>query len=73
MASRSEHIAWCKKRALEYIDAGDTKNAFNSMVSDLGKHEETAGHPGTMMGLMLLAAGHLDTVHAMRNWVEGFN
>jgi hypothetical protein len=35
--TRSEHIGWAKKRALEYLDAGDLQQACASMVSDLGK------------------------------------
>ena len=26
--NRSEHIAWCKERALYYCDQGDLPNAF---------------------------------------------
>jgi len=42
--NRQEHMAWAKRRALEYVDTGDVKNAFASMASDLGKHPETEGH-----------------------------
>ena len=35
--TRAEHLAWCKKRALEYVDAGDLLQAYTSMASDLGK------------------------------------
>jgi len=43
MATRQEHLEWCKKRALEYIDINDLQQAFASMVSDLNKHPETKG------------------------------
>jgi hypothetical protein len=39
--TRDEHLAWCKKRALEYVDAGDLTNAVASMGSDLKKHPDT--------------------------------
>lgn len=70
---RQEHLKWCKKRALEYCDTGDTKNAFASMVSDLGKHPETADHSGIELGVRLLVAGHLSTITKMREFIEGFN
>jgi hypothetical protein len=38
--NRSEHLEWCKKRALEYCDRGDAENALFSMLSDLGEHPE---------------------------------
>jgi hypothetical protein len=42
MMDRSEYMGRSKKRALEYIDAGETKNGIMSMLSDMGKHEELA-------------------------------
>jgi pterin-4a-carbinolamine dehydratase len=38
---RAEHLAWCKARALEYVDRWDYSGAVASMTSDLGKHPET--------------------------------
>lgn len=70
---RAEHLAWCKKRALEYCDNGDLQNAFASMISDFGKHPDTANHAGIQLGMMMLIAGHLNTVEKMRKFIEGFN
>jgi len=39
--TREEHLAWCKKRALEYLDKGDANNAVASMESDMRKHPDT--------------------------------
>jgi hypothetical protein len=39
--SRKEHLEWCERRALEYVEMGDLKNAYASMASDLRKHPET--------------------------------
>ena len=39
--SRDQHLAWCKERALHYLDRGDHSQAIASMGPDLGKHEET--------------------------------
>jgi hypothetical protein len=71
--TRSEHLQWCKQRAIEYIDAGDLQQAFASMVSDLNKHTETAGHPAIELGTMQLMSGFLSTPDAMKKFIEGFN
>lgn len=71
--SRAEHLAWCKKRALEYVDAGDNNQAYASMVSDMRKHPETENHIAIMLGMQLLVAGHLEGERQMREFIEGFN
>jgi hypothetical protein len=72
MKDRAEHLAWCKQRALEYVDAGDLASAVASMTSDLGKHEQTAtGNHHLMMLGMLYVAQH--NVAGVRRWIEGFN
>ena len=73
METRQEHLAWCKKRALEYCDQGDVNNAWASMASDLDKHPETAGHSAIQIGMMLLMNGNLSTPDEMRKFIEGFN
>lgn len=69
--SRADHLAWCKERALEYVELGDTKNAFASLMSDLNKHPDTQGHGARELGIMLLLAGQLDTPAQMREFIEG--
>lgn len=71
--TRDEHLAWAKQRALEYVDAGDTKNAVASMLSDLKKHPELEHHTGAKLGVSLLFAGLLATPRDVRKWIEGFN
>ena len=71
--TRAEHLQWAKARALEYVEAGDIEQAFSSMASDLNKHDETMGHPGVQMGMMLLIGGHLSQSEKMREFIEGFN
>jgi len=71
--TRTEHLEWCKKRALEYVDAGDISGAHASMTSDLGKHPETKNHPAIELGMMLLMAGQLSTKDEIRKFIEGFN
>lgn len=71
--SRADHLAWCKQRALEYVDSGDVQGAFASIASDLGKHEGTARHVGIELGLLQLMGGMLSTPSEMRRFIEGFN
>lgn len=71
--NRTEHMAWCKERALEYVDQNDNQQAFASMISDLGKHPETQGHAAIQLGMMLNMTGKLNTAHEMRKFIEGFN
>lgn len=69
--SRSEHLAWCKERALEYLPHNPSQ-AVDSMVSDLNKHPETGGSAYAMLAV----AGMIEIQRgpeAVRRWVEGFN
>lgn len=70
--SRAEHLAWCKRRALEYCDIGDVNQAFASMCSDLGKHDKTANHGAIELGFQMLMAGLLNKPAKMREFIEGF-
>jgi hypothetical protein len=71
MMERAEHLAWCKQRALEYLDAGDVENAVASMGSDMGKHPETGINP-TLMALGMRYLIDRDA-GAIRRWITGFN
>jgi hypothetical protein len=73
MATRAEHLKWCKERANEYLELGDKNQAFTSFMSNMSKHEETANHMALGMGTMLLVTGNLSTTHEMKNWIDGFN
>jgi len=70
--TRQEHMDWCKQRALAELKESP-QAAFASMISDLNKHTETAGHAAIQLGLMLMMAGGLDSVEKMREFIEGFN
>jgi hypothetical protein len=67
--TRAEHLAWCKKRALEYLP-NDPQQAFASMASDLRKHDETRGHAGLELGMAMMMSGNMGD---MRKFIEGFN
>ena len=71
--TRAEHMQWCRQRALEYVDAGDIDLALVSMLSDLGKHDETQGHPGGQIMVGLRMMGQLNTAPEMRMFINGFN
>ena len=71
--TRAEHLAWAKRRALEYVDAGELANGVASMISDLKKHPELEDHAGIMLGTMYLAGGMMRTLEEVRKWIEGFN
>lgn len=71
--TRAEHLAWSKKRALEYVERGELAQAFTSMASDLEKHDELRGHKGIMIGTMLMLSGNLSSERDMRHFIEGFN
>lgn len=50
----AEHFDWAVSRAMEYVEMDDGNNALASLVSDLGKHEGTAGiFTGDLLGLFL--------------------
>jgi hypothetical protein len=67
--TRAEHLQWCKDRALEYVEMGDHSQAVASMMSDLGKHPETAGSREVGMFIALTIKNASDA----RRFVEGFN
>lgn len=73
--TRQKHLEWCKARALQYVDAGDTNQAFASFASDVRKNPETEDISDTirMLGTPLLAAGMLDTPDKMREHIQGYN
>lgn len=73
--NRAEHLQWCKDRALEYADQGDTSNAMASLGSDLGKHPETASSVSVVKELMfpLAMMGEFEKPGELRKFIEGFN
>ena len=73
MTAEKDHLAWCKQRALEYVDRGDLAAAFASFASDMKKHPGTENHPALGLGVMLMFGGHLRTADQMREHIEGYN
>ena len=56
-----------------YVDKGNIEEALNSMISDLKKHKETAGHMAIASGKQLMLSGKLNTCQEMRKFIDGFN
>ena len=72
--TREDHLQWCKDRAIEILDEkGDAGEAYASFASDMTKHPETANHSAISLGLMLMMGGHNDSVHKMKEFINGFN
>ena len=71
--NRTEHLEWCKKRAMEYLDQGDVSQGIASMLSDINKHEETQlgdGSPLASLGMIYVMN---NDVPGARHFIEGFN
>jgi hypothetical protein len=66
-------MAFCKKRALEYLNEGDLANAMTSMLSDLEKHPETQNHAGKHLFMLAVLYVQNKDREGMRRWIEGFN
>ena len=69
--TREEHLAWAKRRALEYLDDGDVKAAVTSLMSDLAKHSELR-QTATDLGPLAIAAVWSNNVSNARRFIEGF-
>ena len=73
-----EHMAWCKKRALGYLDRTSKfyspRDAVASMVSDLGKHRETRKliENPVIAGLGLIALTSKDQHKEAERFITGF-
>ena len=70
--TRDEHLDWCRKRALEHLDAGDLTHAVASMASNLKTHPDTdnpALNGLVMIGMMYATDGDKA---AVQSWIERF-
>ena len=71
--NRTEHLGWALHRANEYLDMGFIRLAWESLCSDLRKHDELRNHPGLAVGTQKLILGHLETESAMRKFINDFS
>jgi hypothetical protein len=72
--TRLEHLAWCRKRAIEEMDhSKDPKSAIISMASDLRKHPETNGEALNMLCIMQILMKPNMTRQEAIDFLDGFN
>jgi hypothetical protein len=74
--TRDEHMAWCKERAIKYLDSGDLVNAMASFTSDMSKHPETDQYmcsPAISMLAVVdgFGAVRYNDARRLRRFVEG--
>lgn len=70
--SATQHIKFCKERALEYLDQGNVAMAFTSFSSDMANDDETREIFSLLMPVGMQAAMTNDEKE-MRRFIEGFN
>ena len=71
--TREEHLAWCKKRALQYVELGKLNEALASMMADLSQHPETRSKAAGELCIMLQLSGHLSTHEEVTKFINGFH
>lgn len=76
--TRTEHIAWCKARALAELendhDGRAAGRAIDSMISDLSKHPATAAQAQPNGQLMMIEAlAGTATPAAVRRWIDAYS
>lgn len=73
MTTRTEHLAWCRDRALFYLDQGDVINAIHSFTFDLRNHPVPVGaHTDNRLateGIRLMQQGDITLA---REFIESF-
>ena len=68
--TRQEHLAWCKRRALDILKTGNISEAAASFMSDMGKHEETQN---PLTAPLIMNALMTNNANKMKECIEGFN
>lgn len=71
LVTRSEHIEWCKQRALQFLDTGDWFQALASLQSDLTKNPKTVNHGAIQLASSLALNRYLNSCDSVRNFIEG--
>lgn len=67
----AEHFAWARTRALEYVDLNEPAQAMASLVSDLWKHEGTAGILTPDLQGLFLGEIMIGGAAGARSFIEG--
>lgn len=71
-ASPLHFLVWARKRANDFIDAGQLQLAVLSMISDLTKHDGTRALAIRGINAELIAMIERGDAAEVRRWVEGF-
>lgn len=67
----AEHFAWARERATEYVEMGDGGTALSSLVSDLSKHEGTAGILTMDLQMLFMGEVMLAGAEGARRFIDG--
>lgn len=76
--TRTEHLTWCKKRAMDEFNYYEPREGFEaaarnakaSMLSDLGKHAETKDSQQTAALFLLMP---MRSKKEIVDFIDGFN
>lgn len=68
--TRERHVAWCKRRALDYVDLGRLGDALVGLSNDLLKHPLTAGSEAPLAAMRLVRSGTLMTSKRVLAFIE---
>jgi hypothetical protein len=71
MTSRAQHLIWCKRRAREYLERGEARQAITSFLSDLGKHPETERAVDVLLFRVAMTAAVHNDIGTARRLIEG--
>jgi len=71
--TRTDHLKWCKERAVAALKSDGIPGAWASMVSDMSKHAETQNHVALELGNMMLMSGQWKTPADVEKFIDGFN
>jgi len=69
--SAAEHFDWAVGRAMEYVEMGDGVNAMSSLISDLDKHEGTAGILNPPLQGLFLGEVLIGGASGAKRFIEG--
>jgi hypothetical protein len=67
----AEHFDWAVGRAMEYVELNDGGTAVASLVSDLGKHEGTAGILNQDLQGLFMMEVVIGGANGARRFIEG--
>lgn len=72
VSDRALDLAWAKRRALDYIEAGDCMQAVMSLLSDMNKSDDLRPAIRGPLGMIGLQIACSDDLAETRRFIEGF-